>query len=404
MSQKLFIALVLLLPAASSGLVGQTLDETDRLRSRMVSEFIEKEGIRNRRVLAAMRTVPRHEFMPPELAPNAYVDAAWAIGFEQTISPPFVVAFMTDAIDPQPSDRVLEVGTGSGYQAAVLSLLVKEVYSIEIVKPLHRLATSRLAHLGYRNVKTKLGDGYLGWPQAAPFDKIIVTCSPENVPKPLIEQLKEGGRMVIPLGASYQQDIYLLEKREGKLIRKALIPTLFVPMTGRAERERTAKPDPLHPYINNGGFECCDSDGQPSGWYYQRQLTVGQNGAREGRRFAQFTNADPGRTAQALQGMAIDGRRIVFLTFTLNVRAQSIVDGREPQQKAGLQVRYYDANRQPVGDVVGPPSWRGSFDWQHVTTTLPVPLDAHDAIICVGLNGATGQLQVDDVKVTARQR
>ena len=207
-----------------------------------------------------MRTVPRHEFMPPSLRQKAYTDSSWSIGYGQTISPPFVVAYMTEVLDPQPSDRVLEVGTGSGYQAAVLSLLVKDVYSIEIVEPLGTAAAKRIKNLGYTNVHTKVADGYLGWPQHAPFDKIIVTCSPEKVPRPLVDQLKEGGRMVIPLGERYHQDIYLLQKQNGRLLREPLVPTFFVPMTGRSEAERVVKPDPVHPRIVNGGFEQHDAD------------------------------------------------------------------------------------------------------------------------------------------------
>jgi protein-L-isoaspartate(D-aspartate) O-methyltransferase len=258
--------------------------------------------------------------------------------------------------------------------------------------------------LGYTNVTTKLGDGYLGWPEHAPFDKIIVTCSPENVPRPLIEQLKEGGRMLIPLGERYHQDIYLLEKRDGRLLREPLIPTFFVPMTGRSEKERIVKPDPLHPRINNGGFERHDADGQPSGWHYQRQLTLIQKGAPEGRCYAQFDNEDPGRTAHMLQGMGLDGERLGSLTFTLMVRADRIVVGPEPYHKANLQVRYYDADRRPIGEAVGSSSWEGSFDWKSVRATLPVPRAASEAIVRIGLNGATGRLQIDDVAVTAERR
>ena len=167
---------------------------------------------------------------------------ALPIGHGQTISPPFIVAYMTEQLDPQPTDKVLEIGTGSGYQAAVLSGLVKEVYTIEIVDALGRRAAADLKRLKYANVHAKVGDGYQGWPEHAPFDKIIVTCSPENVPPALTEQLKEGGRMIVPVGQRYQQVFHLLKKIDGKLVTEALRPTLFVPMTGEAEQRRQVRP------------------------------------------------------------------------------------------------------------------------------------------------------------------
>ena len=205
---------------------------------RMVDEEIVAAGVKNPRVIAAMRATPRHEFVPPNLWPNAYYDMALPIGEGQTISPPFIVAYMTEAIDPQPKDKVLEIGTGSGYQAAVLSGLVQEVYTIEIVESLGKRAAKTLKRLKYENVHTKVGDGYLGWPEHAPFDKIIVTCSPEKVPQALVDQLKEGGRMVIPVGERYQQTLYLLKKTDGKMLREPLLPVIFVPMTGKAEENR----------------------------------------------------------------------------------------------------------------------------------------------------------------------
>ncbi len=223
------------------------IDRMEVLRNEMVEEYIVKEGITNRRVIAAMRKVPRHEFVLPVMKAKAYWDGAWPIGHQQTISPPFIVAYMTETIDPQPTDRVLEIGTGSGYQAAVLGELAKEVYSIEIVEPLGKAAGVRLKNLGYENVFTKVGDGYLGWREHAPFDKIIVTCSPEKIPVPLVQQLKEGGKMIIPLGERYQQVFHLLEKKNGQLVQQKLIPTLFVPMTGVSEENRQVKPDPLNP-------------------------------------------------------------------------------------------------------------------------------------------------------------
>jgi protein-L-isoaspartate(D-aspartate) O-methyltransferase len=192
-------------------------------------------GITNARVLAAMATVPRHEFVPAAQRRSAYADGPLPIGHGQTISQPYIVAFMTEQLDPKPTDRVLEIGTGSGYQAAVLSVLVTHVYSIEIIEPLGRQAAATLERLGYRNVKVKIGDGYAGWAEFAPFDSVIVTCAPERVPQPLVDQLKEGGKMIIPVGPLYEQELYLLEKRDGKVRQRAVLPVRFVPMTGRQD-------------------------------------------------------------------------------------------------------------------------------------------------------------------------
>lgn len=189
-------------------------------------------GIKDERVLAAMRAVPRHEFVPEDQRHFAYADRPLPIGHGQTISQPFIVAFMTEQLKPQPTDKVLEIGTGSGYQAAVLSGLVNEVFTIEIVEPLAKRAETDLRRLGYTNVFVKAGDGYKGWPERAPFDAIIVTCAPDQIPQPLVEQLKEGGRMVIPVGPEGGvQELYLLEKRGGEVQRQAILPVRFVPMT-----------------------------------------------------------------------------------------------------------------------------------------------------------------------------
>ena len=247
----------------------------EQARNRMVDEEVIGAGIKNARVIQAMRITPRHEFVPTTLIDRAYFDMSLPIGNRQTISPPMLVGYMSEQLDPQPSDRVLEIGTGSGYQAAVLSPLVKEVYSIEIIESLGKQAERTLERLNYKNVFTKIGDGYLGWPEKAPFDKIIVTCSPENVPQPLIDQLRDGGRMIIPVGEPYQQVLHLLKKHDGKLINEALRPTLFVPMTGKAEDSRQMKANPLYPKLVNTGFEeITGSSGEPTGWYYIRQMKV----------------------------------------------------------------------------------------------------------------------------------
>lgn len=237
---------------ASSGLVALLLAaaspaESDRFagaRAQMVAEvrsLAATAGVPDKRrlapaVLEALGRVPRHLFVPAVMRPFAYGDGPLPIGQGQTISAPYIVALMTDLLEPDPDDVMLEVGTGSGYQAAVLSGLVRRVHSIEIVEPLARQAARRLADLGYRNVEVRAGDGYAGWPDAAPFDGIIVTAGADHVPKPLIAQLKPGGRMVIPVGPSGDQQLLLIEKRrDGSLRRRTVIPVAFVPFTRARE-------------------------------------------------------------------------------------------------------------------------------------------------------------------------
>ena len=197
----------------------------------MVEKQLRPRGIDDPRVLRAMGKVARERFVAKELAGRAYEDRPLPIGFGQTISQPFIVAFMTQALKPKPTDRILEIGTGSGYQAAVLGELVAEVYTIEIVRPLAQRAATILNALGYKNVLVKGGDGYKGWPEHAPFDAIIVTAAPDHVPQPLVEQLKEGGRMVIPVGKTYAQELQVLEKRGGVVKQTAAVPVKFVPLT-----------------------------------------------------------------------------------------------------------------------------------------------------------------------------
>jgi len=184
-------------------------------------------------VLRAMRTVPRHRFVPAHLVADAYLDRPLPIGNGQTISQPFIVALMTELLDPQPASRVLEIGTGSGYQAAVLADCVAKVYTIEIVAPLGERSRSLLAELGYRNVEVRVGDGYQGWPEAAPFDGIIVTAAPDHVPQPLIDQLAPNGRMVIPVGSVHGvQDLLVITKgADGRAVTRRTLPVRFVPLT-----------------------------------------------------------------------------------------------------------------------------------------------------------------------------
>jgi protein-L-isoaspartate(D-aspartate) O-methyltransferase len=203
----------------------------------MVEQQLKPRGIKDERVLAAMAKVPREEFVPADVRPSAYEDGPLPIGYDQTISQPYIVAFMTEQLRPKQSDRVLEIGSGSGYQAAILGELVAEIYTIEIIEPLAKSAEATLQRLGYNNVHIKVGDGYKGWPEEAPFDAIIVTCAPEKVPQPLTDQLKDGGRIVIPVGERFAQQLYLLEKKNGELKESVTLPVRFVPMKREGQKK-----------------------------------------------------------------------------------------------------------------------------------------------------------------------
>ena len=201
-----------------------------QLRQKMVNEQIIARGVRAESVIKAMQKVERHLFVPEQYRNFAYSDRPLPIGEGQTISQPYIVALMTELLDLKKSDKVLEIGTGSGYQAAILAEICDSVYTIEIISSLGKQAQALLRELGYHNIHCKIGDGYLGWPEHAPYDGIIVTCAPSKIPQPLKEQLAEGGRMVIPVGATYTQELVLVTKTKGKLIQKSVIPVRFVPM------------------------------------------------------------------------------------------------------------------------------------------------------------------------------
>jgi protein-L-isoaspartate(D-aspartate) O-methyltransferase len=385
-------------PAAK--LSKQGLEEA---RNRMVDEEVIAAGVKDPRVVQSMRTTPRHEFVIQSQWPQAYYDMSLPIGDGQTISPPVIVAYMTEQLDPQPTDKVLEIGTGSGYQAAVLSPLVKDVYSIEIVERLGKHAETTLKRLKYANVHTKIGDGYLGWPDQAPFDKIIVTCSPEKVPQALVDQLKEGGRMLIPVGERYEQVLYLFKKEEGKLKSEALLPTLFVPMTGKAEDQRQVKPDPLHPKLINGSFEeITGTAEEPVGWYYCRQMkVVTDKTAPDGQRYVTFTNTEPGRGCRAMQGLAVDGRQVHEIEISGMVRGKNIHYGPSHENdQPQISVTYYDENRKILGrDFIG--DFSTNFDWQRKQARFKVPTAAREALVHIGLLGATGEVSYDDIQLHA---
>jgi len=229
--------LFLVLAACSDAQQPQTGDLSAQ-RETMVEKQIAARGITDPATLEAMRTVPRHEFLPMRLRDEAYMDYPLPIGHGQTISQPFIVAFMTEAIRPQPGEKILEIGAGSGYQAAILAQMGADVYTVEIVEPLAEMARQTLERLGYKNAHVLHGDGYRGWPEHAPFDAIIVTCAPDKIPPDLVAQLKDGGRMIVPVGGGMEQELVLLRKEGGKIEKQSVLPVRFVPMTGEAQSAR----------------------------------------------------------------------------------------------------------------------------------------------------------------------
>ena len=241
---KLFIAALLaaqlLVPGCSDG-SGDGLSAADPTRQaerdRMVERQIEARGVKDPAVLRAMRHVPRHRFVPALYAGQAYWDGPMPSGHGQMISQPYIVAFMTEALRLHSDDKVLEIGTGSGYQTAILAELARDVFSIEIVKPLADQAAEKLKELGYANVQVRAGDGYQGWPEHAPYDAIIVTAAPDHIPKPLLDQLALGGRLILPLGKKHSQSLVLIRRTHSGFEHTTLLPVAFVPMTGAAEEK-----------------------------------------------------------------------------------------------------------------------------------------------------------------------
>jgi protein-L-isoaspartate(D-aspartate) O-methyltransferase len=233
-----FVLFILLFLVMSCGQQKSIQEDTDKMyekmRIAMVRDQIEKRNIKDQNVIRAMSKVPRHEFVPEHLRKYAYADEPLPIGEDQTISQPYIVAYMSEQLELKPTDKILEIGTGSGYQAAVLAEITDSVFTIEIVDVLARRAESTLKKLGYSNIMVKSGDGYKGWPEHAPFDKIIITAAPTRIPQPLVDQLKIGGKMILPLG-DYSQDLVLIQKNEGGVTQRKLLPVRFVPMTGEIE-------------------------------------------------------------------------------------------------------------------------------------------------------------------------
>ena len=400
-----WIIIVGLVFAARTGILyGQREEQFAQRRREMVDKAIIDAGVRDERVLAAMRSVPRHRFVLRSQRDKAYFDMALPIGAQQTISSPFIVALMTESLDPRPTDRVLEIGTGSGYQAAILSGLVKEVYSIEIVERLGYRAQRILSKLNYDNVHVRIGDGYAGWPEHAPFDKVIVTCSPQAVPQPLVEQLNEGGRMVIPVGQRYQQTLFLLSKMDSKLHEETLRPTLFVPMTGKALPDNTGglavdKENPKLQLVNSSFEEDEFSTGLVPGWYYQRQLRrMDDPRSPHKSHYLRFENETPGRASHALQGFSIDGREVPQLVIRAWVQTEDVQAPKSPEPAPSVAVTFYDSQQRELGHQwMGP--WHGTELWNQVKLDARVPRQARHGILRIGLFGAVGTFDIDHIRL-----
>jgi protein-L-isoaspartate(D-aspartate) O-methyltransferase len=278
--------------------------------------------------------------------------------------------------------------------------LVKEVYTIEIVEKLGQNAAKVHQRLGYKNIFGKVGDGYLGWPDKAPFDKIIVTCSPEKVPQPLQDQLREGGLMIIPVGERYQQMLYLMRKRDGKLEQEALRPTLFVPMTGTAEDSREAKPDPKNPKLLNGDFELpLPDNGHVPNWYYQFGLQlIDDPEGPDGKQVVEFSNDKVHQPGLLLQGVPLDGRYVRRIRLSSWVSTKNAKPTGDPDETPTVVIQFFDSNRKRVA-FYNLGAFFGTRPWKLVQKEWDVPATSREAIITIGLFGATGVAKFDGVKL-----
>lgn len=411
-------------------------------------------------VLDAMQRVSRDRFVLSNHRSAAYRDTAVPIGNGQTTPSPSVVSYMLEKLNPQPGDKILEIGTGTGYQAAILSLLVEDVYTIEILEPLGKRAAQTLKKNGYKNVHTKIADGFQGWPEAAPFDKIIVTCSPESIPAPLLEQLKDGGTMIVPLGERYQQVFHRVRKKGSEIEKEALIPTLFGSMTGKAETLRTIQPDAKNPMVVGGDFEHNLEDNlesalenrHPAGWHdvknvkimadavspvggqYLRFETVtefsanlhemeprrdlddttlpssplfeshDENRRHRSRRHSRNNNETKipaeSKTSQIVQGFAVDGKHVSKIRIELTVRGTEIYPVDQTWRKSSgiLFVQFYNDEAAMIQSLELANA-AGSFEWEKFAMEIFVPKKAKSAIVTLGLFDSTGTLDIDGISI-----
>ena len=391
----------------------QSLRDWRELASEMVDKEIVAAGVTNERVIRAMRDTPRHEFVPANqrrvrLSRHGPADRRRPDDLAAVHRGLHDAGDRSAAHRPRAGDRHRQRLPGGRAQPAG----ERRVHDRDrrAAQPAARRAT--LKRLGYKNVFTRAGDGYKGWPEAAPFDKIIVTCSPEEVPQPLVDQLREGGLMIIPVGERYQQNLYLMRKVSGKLKSEALRATLFVPMTGEAEAQRAVKPDPEESTNRQRQLRRRarrrrrqQANGrtakEPAGWHYQRQLTLQAEcaDAPDGKSYVTFHNAEPGRGSHALQGFAVDGREVSTLRLILLGPRRQHPPRRASQtncRRSSSRSTTSAARRSAKNRSAHSPAPSLGVDEDK---SLRVPLRAREAILRIGLLGAVGELSLDDLRL-----
>ena len=385
--------------AAQSGM--RELLEARRL---MVQEEIAAQGIENERLLEAMREVPREQFIPLYKRNLAYLNLAVTYGDGQVILPPLVTAHLIEQLDPQKNDKVLVIGAGSGYSSALLSRMCREVYAVEIDRNVAATAEETLNRLKYTNVKLRVGDGFEGWQEHAPYQRIIVECSPDSVPKPLVEQLAEGGVLLVPVGTEFDQTMHLCKKVNGELTTVSLWPTLLLPMKGKAEEFRSQSEKLRTPSILNGGFEeiVPKTTDVPASWAYVRQgRVITDSTCPEGKYSLSFINVTPVVAATALQAFPVDGKSISELTLACKIWGKEIRPGQNRQELPRVEVRFFDEKRRFVGgEWMG--GWNMTFNWLPKEHVFSVPRTAKFALLRIGLGGATGEIRFDDFRLEYR--
>lgn len=356
-------------------------------------------------VLSAIMRTARDRFVPASYKKTAFRDLAVPLGRSRYQQAPSLLAYMTEELDVRPDEKVLHIGTGSGYYTAVLSLLAKEVYTVELDETLGNRASQTFEKLAYTNIYTKIADGYDGWEEHAPFDRIVFTCSPETVPEPLVKQLREGGVMIVPLGEPFRQVLYRCKKKGEELQKEFLLPYPFELMEGEAQSRRQTKPDPERPELSNGHFERFHENGEPYGWFSMTNAIVREvPDAPEGRHFLKLEvnsfSSDEARFARAEQSFALEGKNVSRLHLEAFLRGDRLetLSARNVRASASMILLCYDESDRLLQRYdLAPVS--GSFDWKAFQCEISVPKKTKKATLILTLSDRTGTLEFDALSV-----